>query len=66
MFIGVATAVELPMLNALRIGGGPGFLDLVWINAFTSAWILALVLLARVSGYRLGGRRATHDFPAKG
>lgn len=65
MFIAVATAIELPMLSALRIGGGPSFRDLVWINAFTSLWILALVLLARVSGYRLGGRQATHDFPAK-
>lgn len=51
LLIGIATACELPLLETFHRGGGPDTLHLVWINAFSSAWILALVLVVRVSGY---------------
>jgi len=66
LLIGLATACELPLMNTLPIGGGPDTLHLVCINTFTSAWILALVLVARFSGYRLRGRGVTGDLSAKG
>jgi hypothetical protein len=66
LLIGVATAFEVPLINSFASGGGPDVWHLVWLNTFTSAWILALVLVARVSGYRLGGRRVIGDSPTKG
>jgi hypothetical protein len=66
LFIGVATAFEVPLINSFARGGGPDVWHVVWLNTFTSAWILALVLVARVSGYRLGGRLVTGDLPTKG
>lgn len=53
---GVLTAFELPLFNRFDNGGGfPGNLQFVFTNGFTSAWILAVVLLVRISGYRFGG-----------
>lgn len=66
LLIGVATAFELPLINSFAKGSGPDVLHLVWLNAFTSVWILALALVVRFSGYRLGGRRVPSDLLAKG
>jgi hypothetical protein len=52
--IGLGTAWEHPLLRKLSPNaGGPEIMHLVWINAFTSAWVLAFALLARFFGYRL-------------
>jgi hypothetical protein len=34
-------------------GGGPDAMHFVWINAFTTMWLLALVLVVRWNGYAL-------------
>ncbi len=54
LLIGFLTAWEVPLLERIPGGGGPDTLHIVFINGFTSAWILAVVLLVRISGYRLG------------
>lgn len=64
LFIAIATACEWPLINTVT-RNGPDVLHLVCINAFTSAWILAFVLLTRISGYRLGGRRAIGTFQSR-
>ncbi len=53
LLIGVATLFELPLLQSLPNAGGPQTIDLIWINACTSAWILAFVVSARLCGYGL-------------
>lgn len=54
LLIGVVTVSEVPLLESIHGGGGPDTFHIVFINSITSAWILAVVLLARVSGYRFG------------
>ena len=54
LLIGLLTAWEVRLLEEFHVGGGPDTLHIVFINGFTSAWILALVLLVRISGYRFG------------
>jgi hypothetical protein len=52
--IALATAWELPLLTSiLGSGGRPNIMHLVWINFFTSAWVLAFVVVARLGGGRL-------------
>jgi len=51
--VGLATYWELSLLKAFQLGGGPTVVDLMWINFVTSAWVLAFVLSARLSGYGL-------------
>lgn len=55
VLIGLATAWELPMFRSTGVGrmGGPDAMHFVWINAFTTIWVLALVLVARWNGYTL-------------
>lgn len=50
-----ATAWELPMLRSTGAGrrGGPDAMHFVWINSLTTAWLLALVAVVRLNGYRL-------------
>jgi hypothetical protein len=55
--IGIATAWELPlfgMLPGVPSGpGGPDFWHFVFMNAFTAAWILAIIAILRRNGYGL-------------
>jgi hypothetical protein len=51
--IALATAAEDPLLEKVSSGSGPEVMDLAWINAFTSAWVLAFAVMARWNGYRL-------------
>ncbi|HUE72282.1 MAG TPA: hypothetical protein VMP01_15465 [Pirellulaceae bacterium] len=55
VLIGLATAWELPMLRSAGVGsrGGPDAMHFVWINAITTMWLLALVLVVRWNGYTL-------------
>lgn len=53
LLVGVLTAFEVPLFNRFDSGGMPDSLFFVFINGFTSAWILAIVLIIRISGYRL-------------
>lgn len=53
VLIGLLTAFELPLLNRFHSGGIQENLLFVFINGFTAAWILAIVLVVRVSGYRV-------------
>jgi hypothetical protein len=53
MLIALATLWELPLLQQFPGGSGPELMDLVWINVFTSAWILAFAVAIRWSGYSL-------------
>jgi hypothetical protein len=64
--IALATAWEHPLLENLSLHrGGPEVMHLVWINAFTSAWVLAFAVVARCSGYRLTlSQRGTSWTPA--
>lgn len=54
VLIGLLTAFELPLMNRFYNGGISDSLLFVFINAFTAAWILAVVSLVRISGYRFG------------
>lgn len=54
ILVGLLTAWEVPLLEQFHVGSGPDTLHIVFINGFTSAWILAVVLLVRISGYRFG------------
>jgi hypothetical protein len=55
VLIGFATAWELPMFLGTGAGrrGGPDAMHFVWINGVTTAWLLALVAVVRLNGYRL-------------
>lgn len=48
----LATWWEVPILNSLA-GNGPRIYQVIWINLFTSAWVFAFALLARLSGFTL-------------
>ena len=54
VLIGLLTAYELPLLNKFKSGGIQDNLIFVYINGFTAAWILAVILIVRTSGYRFG------------
>lgn len=56
LLAGILTAFEIPLLNRFQrvTGGGPDTLHIVFINGFTSAWVLIIVLIVRTSGYRFG------------
>ena len=51
--IALATAWEHPLLLKVAPGRGPEVMHFVWINTFTSAWVLAFAVAARLNGYRL-------------
>lgn len=55
IFIALVTIAEMPLLAA-TIGNrpGPDIVHLIWINTFTTAWVLAMVLAARWAGYQFG------------
>jgi hypothetical protein len=53
VLIAGGTVWELPLLEQVRRGGGPGFADFAWINGFTAAWILAFAVSARFSNFTL-------------
>jgi hypothetical protein len=55
VLVGFATAWELPMFDSTGAGrrGGPGAMGFVWINGGTTLWLLALVVVVRLNGYRL-------------
>jgi hypothetical protein len=57
LLAGLLTAWEVPLLRTVHGGPGPDTLHVVVINGFTSAWVLAIVLIVRVSGYRFGTSR---------
>lgn len=54
VLIGLFTAFELPLWNRFTSSGIQESLLFVFINGFTSAWILAIALIVRFSGYRFG------------
>jgi hypothetical protein len=54
ILIGLFTAWEMPLLSRFYRGPGLDTQLLVAINGFTSAWILSVVLIVRISGYRFG------------
>ncbi len=64
-FLGLATAWELPMFRGTGAGrrGGPDVMHFVWINAFTTAWLLVVIMVVRLNGYRLTtpGGKGLHD-----
>jgi hypothetical protein len=61
--LAVATALELPLLNAVHsLRGGPNLGHFIGINAFTAAWILGVVGIFRFGGYGLALRS---DRPSK-
>jgi hypothetical protein len=51
---GLMTAWEIPLLGMFHRGPGPNTGHVMTINAFTAAWILAIVVAVRLCGYRLG------------
>lgn len=53
VFIVAITIAELPLLEA-TVGrrGGPDVMHLVWINVFTTAWVLLHVVATRLAGYQ--------------
>jgi hypothetical protein len=53
VLIGAATAWELPLLQSVHKGAGPGTVDLAAINAFTAAVVLLVASGVRLSGYSL-------------
>lgn len=53
VLIGLLTAWEVPLLDKFHNGPGPDTWHIIFINGFTSAWILATVVIVRISGYRL-------------
>ena len=55
VLVGFATAWELPMFLTTGAGrrGGPDGMQFVWINGVTTLWILALVVVVQLNGYRL-------------
>jgi hypothetical protein len=55
----VATVLEFPLLRSLG-GGGPGLMDFVAINGFTSAIVLIVAAIVRLNGYSLA-RSVTID-----
>lgn len=56
LLTGLLTAWEVPLLRSFHSGPGPDTWHIVIINAFTSAWVLSIALLIRLSGYRWGPR----------
>lgn len=57
LLAGLLTAWELPLLSKFHQGNGPDTLHIVFIKGFTDAWILIIVMLVRLSGYRLSTPR---------
>jgi hypothetical protein len=55
LLVGFATAWELPLLRTIGAGrgGGPDAMHFIWINVFTTAWILGIAVVVRLNGYRL-------------
>ncbi len=53
VLIGLATPAESWLSARIFVAGGPDLMHLVWINLFTSAWILAFIAVGRQNGYRL-------------
>lgn len=49
----LATAWEHSLSRAVAPHGGPDAMHLVWMNAFTSFWVLVFAAVARMNGYRL-------------
>ena len=53
VLIGLATICEVPVLSQFHKGAGPDTFHIIWINAFTATWLLVVLVIVRVSGYRL-------------
>ncbi len=51
--IALATLWELPLMSSVVSGPGPDNWHLIWINGFTSAWIVAGIALVRACGYQM-------------
>lgn len=65
LIVGI-TFAEMPLLE-VTVGrrGGPDVMHLVWINVFTTGWVLLLVLATRIAGYRFGSGEPLVGEPAK-
>lgn len=55
VFIMLVSVAEMPLLDA-TVGsrGGPDLMHIVYINLFSTAWVLAMTAAVRLSGYRFG------------
>jgi hypothetical protein len=53
LLMAAATAWELPLMHAVGPLNGPDEWHLVWINAFSAAWVLLAMGLLRLAGYGL-------------
>jgi hypothetical protein len=58
-FIPAVTLIESPLLNAATTRAGPDIWHLIWINGFTTFWVLALVGVIRACGYHFRHAAAT-------
>jgi hypothetical protein len=56
LLIAGLTAAELPLHDSLVSRPGPNAWHLIWINAFTTFWVLLFVVTARLCGWRFGSR----------
>ena len=57
VFVGLATAFELPLLNQLGASGpGPGIEDFIAINSTSATLVLLSAFIVRLNGYRLSVR----------
>jgi hypothetical protein len=66
IFVVAVTIMELPLLEAtIGTRGGPDVMHLIWINTFTTVWVLAMVLAARLAGYQFGFADDSVGEPAK-
>jgi hypothetical protein len=64
-FTAVATAWELPLMNAVMARGGPDQWHFIWINAFQAGWVLTVIGLLRLGGYSLAPPGGESPFASK-
>lgn len=56
VLIALGTATEMPLLRTFSRGPGPNMMHLIWINFFTTLWVLIFTVTVRLCGFRLGKR----------
>jgi hypothetical protein len=59
VFIGLATAGELPLLQSFHSGPSPNLEHFIAINGFSAAVTLGFALVVRFNGYGLYARKGT-------
>lgn len=53
VLIAILTMWELPLLQKFHSGPGPDKYHLIFVNGFSVAWLLLLMIIVRISGYSL-------------